>query len=229
VVADVKPEHIITPSVVVKQLDMATMVAKDQDFSADFTLVLAQQQQQQAAAQQQQRQECCAVVVWFDTDFTGRYCAGRWRRCHRLHPSSARRPSPCAASSLTARASSGRRGPGLHCPAAARPSWSPRRCWRPPPAAAPRADHPVKLSTSPLAPPTHWSQSVLTLPEPVTLLAAGAEAAAGDKAAHEIKARISMSRGKQHRLLDIVLEYSAACTDGSSVQHVVLYSMAVEG
>ncbi len=92
-----------------------------------------------------------------------------------------------------------------------------------------RADHPVKLSTGPSAPLTHWAQTVLTLPEPVTLLAPGAQAAAGEKAAHEIRGRISMSRGSKHRLLDMVLEYSAECTDGGRVQHTTLYSMEVVG
>ena len=45
----------------------------------------------------------------------------------------------------------------------------------------------------------------------------------------KIDLRISMSRGKKHRLLDIVLEYSAACSDGSKVQQAALYSMEVEG
>jgi RecJ-like exonuclease len=93
----------------------------------------------------------------------------------------------------------------------------------------PRADQPVTLSTGPSAPLTHWAQTVLTLPEPVTLLAPGAEAAAGQKAAHEIRGRISMSRGSKHRLLDMVLEYSAACTDGSRVEQVTMYSMEVVG
>jgi hypothetical protein len=68
---------------------------------------------------------------------------------------------------------------------------------------------------------------VLTLPEPITLLAEGAEAPAGQRAAREVKGRISMTRGKKHRLLDIVLEYSAKCTDGSSVQHTAMYTMQV--
>lgn len=90
-------------------------------------------------------------------------------------------------------------------------------------------EHPVKLSTSPSAPTTHWAQTVLALPEPVTLLAEGAAAAAGERAAREVKGRISMSRGKKHRLLDIVLEYSARCTDGSVVEQAAMYTMQVDG
>ncbi len=70
--AEVKPEHLITPPVVVKQLDMATMVPEDQDFSSEFSLVLGEA----AAAAAGGRQQCCALVVWFDTDFTARFCAG---------------------------------------------------------------------------------------------------------------------------------------------------------
>jgi protein arginine N-methyltransferase 3 len=71
-VTPVRPKDIITPSVVVKELDLATMAPEDQDFSAEFVLVLG------GPGARGSSQQCCAVVVWFDTDFTGRFCKGGW-------------------------------------------------------------------------------------------------------------------------------------------------------
>eukprot|EP00955_Chlamydomonas_euryale_P118333 366534-Chlamydomonas_euryale.AAC.10 len=67
----VKPEHIVTHDVRVKELDLCTMAASEQDFTADFTLTA------KPAADGGADTGCvevAAVVLWFDTEFSARVC-----------------------------------------------------------------------------------------------------------------------------------------------------------
>ena len=111
------------------------------------------------------------------------------------------------------------------------------------------AEAPVRLSTSPREPATHWAQTVLVLQEPVTLSClAGSEAAAGTIGATDgssapappsqlpkatapcLSGRVSMVRNRfKHRFLDISLEYRAQLSDGRVVQHTTMYTMSVSG
>lgn len=74
---------------------------------------------------------------------------------------------------------------------------------------------PTVLSTSPYTPKTHWSQTILTFQEPITIalgeysgLSSGA---VGTNAcpASKIQCRISIARGAEHRSIDISMELSA--------------------
>jgi protein arginine N-methyltransferase 3 len=89
------------------------------------------------------------------------------------------------------------------------------------------AERPVTLSTSPLAPPTHWAQTVLLLRAPLRW---APRAAAGPGDAVALTGQLSMSRSRQtHRSLDIVLRYTPRYADGTSgEEQVVLYGMGVE-
>lgn len=89
---------------------------------------------------------------------------------------------------------------------------------------------PVELSTSPQGPQTHWAQTVLVLPEPVRLVPAGAAGGAGGEAV-TLQGRISMARRRrQHRCLDISVDYRAVHADGTQgVQRAQLYSLTVTG
>lgn len=111
------------------------------------------------------------------------------------------------------------------------------------------AKQPVTLTTSPFAPPTHWSQTLLHLKHPIpvssspaasaaapaapaaaaTAPQAGFDAAAAAPAsAPAVTGRISMCRNaSRHRSLDISLEVSAALSDGSVIHDVLLYNMDV--
>ncbi|KXZ55523.1 hypothetical protein GPECTOR_2g1072 [Gonium pectorale] len=93
------------------------------------------------------------------------------------------------------------------------------------------AEHPVLLSTSPLSPPTHWAQTLLTLRRPVRLAPAGggaAGAAGGPPTASVISGRLSVVRSRaKHRSLDIGLQYRAEMSDGSVVEEAQLYHMSV--
>jgi type I protein arginine methyltransferase len=62
-VRPVHPQDLCTEGVLVKSLDVATMTAEDQDFTAEFTL-------RPGAGPR----ECHALVLWFDTLFTDRFC-----------------------------------------------------------------------------------------------------------------------------------------------------------
>lgn len=153
-VLPVSPQHLATSTVTIKTLDLCTMTAEDQDFTAEFRLTPLDSD---GAAQQ----EVASVVLWFDTDFSA-----------------------------------------ARCP-----------------------EHPVKLSTAPHSPLTHWAQTVLPLSQPVTLSATG-----GAKAAKEITGRLSMARNKgKHRSLDIGLQYRAVLGDGSVVEAAGVYAMSVLG
>jgi len=92
------------------------------------------------------------------------------------------------------------------------------------------SDTPVELSTSPHSPQTHWAQTVLVLPAPVVLVPASqAAGAAGEAVA--LQGRISMvRRRRQHRCLDISIDYRAVHADGTQgAQRAQLYSLTVSG
>lgn len=55
---------LVTESVRVKTLDLVTMRAEDQDFSADFTLT----------SSSSVSSLCSSIVIWFDTEFSSRFC-----------------------------------------------------------------------------------------------------------------------------------------------------------
>jgi protein arginine N-methyltransferase 3 len=71
----VKPSEIITEDVKVKELDLCTMRAQDQDFTAEFTLTSKVPEGAEGPAAAASAQECHAIVLWFDTDFSSRFCA----------------------------------------------------------------------------------------------------------------------------------------------------------
>lgn len=79
---------------------------------------------------------------------------------------------------------------------------------------------PTVLSTSPYTPPTHWSQTLLTLTEPISLtsktLTTKSCSMVGSEVnpAVKIDARISIARGIEHRSIDISLEVTAIGSDG---------------
>ncbi|KAI3715648.1 hypothetical protein L6452_22634 [Arctium lappa] len=78
---------------------------------------------------------------------------------------------------------------------------------------------PTVLSTSPYTPPTHWSQTLLTFREPISLtskmLVNGSSTVGTDVApAIRIDSRISIARGVEHRSIDISLEVAAIGFDG---------------
>ena len=80
---------------------------------------------------------------------------------------------------------------------------------------------PVVLSTSPHTPKTHWSQTILTFPEPIAMasgkLSDDRLAAVGTDAcpAMKIHLRISIARAVEHRSIDISLETAGIGSDGS--------------
>ncbi|XP_027165818.1 probable protein arginine N-methyltransferase 3 [Coffea eugenioides] len=80
---------------------------------------------------------------------------------------------------------------------------------------------PTILSTSPNTPKTHWSQTILTFKEPITMgkgkqVGSDGSGAVGSDAcpAGRIQSRISIVRGAQHRSIDISMEISAIGPDG---------------
>lgn len=79
---------------------------------------------------------------------------------------------------------------------------------------------PVILSTSPYTRKTHWSQTILTFQEPITI-ALGKHGGNGSGAvgtescpAVRINSRISIVRATVHRSIDISMETSATGADG---------------
>ncbi|GIL79699.1 hypothetical protein Vretimale_12350, partial [Volvox reticuliferus] len=85
VVLEVRPEHILTDTACVKELDLCTMRPEDQDFTAEFRLQalparpqalqpLGDQQQQQEHEEQQQQREVGCIALWFETAFSERHC-----------------------------------------------------------------------------------------------------------------------------------------------------------
>ncbi|XP_076927323.1 putative protein arginine N-methyltransferase 3 [Bidens hawaiensis] len=79
---------------------------------------------------------------------------------------------------------------------------------------------PTVLSTSPYTPPTHWSQTLLTLCEPISLTFKKLTSKSCSKVGSEvnpavkINARISIARGVEHRSIDISLEVTTIGFDG---------------
>ncbi|KAK9046889.1 hypothetical protein V6N11_052761 [Hibiscus sabdariffa] len=80
---------------------------------------------------------------------------------------------------------------------------------------------PTVLSTSPYTPKTHWSQTVLTFREPISVAASREFTAEGSAdvgtdacPASKILLRISIARATQHRCIDISLETAGVCPDG---------------
>ncbi|KAK8579773.1 hypothetical protein V6N13_142946 [Hibiscus sabdariffa] len=80
---------------------------------------------------------------------------------------------------------------------------------------------PTVLSTSPYTPKTHWSQTILTFREPISVAASREFAAEGSAdvgtdacPASKILLRISIARATQHRCIDISLETAGVCPDG---------------
>ncbi|GFS38944.1 protein arginine methyltransferase 3 [Actinidia rufa] len=82
---------------------------------------------------------------------------------------------------------------------------------------------PIVLSTSPYAPKTHWSQTILTFKEPIAIASALAKldfdrlAAVGTESCPAVKihSRISIARAaSQHRCIDISLEIAVIGPDG---------------
>jgi hypothetical protein len=92
---------------------------------------------------------------------------------------------------------------------------------------------PVKLSTSPHSPATHWAQTVLPLQQPVMLSGETDGVLAGSGGVVTAKCltgRLSMSRNTaKHRSLDIALEVKASLSDGTVVHHTRIYTMDVLG
>ncbi|RWW24444.1 hypothetical protein BHE74_00002623 [Ensete ventricosum] len=78
---------------------------------------------------------------------------------------------------------------------------------------------PAMLSTSPYTPRTHWSQTILTFREPITMTSSDAfvssTAAIGTEGspAVRIRSRISIARSSGHRSIDISLEISGISSD----------------
>ena len=60
--------------VAMQELDLCTMRASDQDFSAEFALVAAASSSSDPLAAAATARECHAIVLWFDTDFSSRHC-----------------------------------------------------------------------------------------------------------------------------------------------------------
>lgn len=85
---------------------------------------------------------------------------------------------------------------------------------------------PQELHTGPYAPATHWAQTVLVLPTPVTMAPAAVNAPG---AAAALRGRLSMSRSVgRHRMLDISVEYAPLWSDGTLGEgHIQLYAMGV--
>lgn len=73
-------------------------------------------------------------------------------------------------------------------------------------------DHPVTLSTSPLAPQTHWHQAVLELDAPIRVALGGASGAATS-----LRGRVSLARAPSHRGVDVSLEVEGVGVDGARV------------
>jgi protein arginine N-methyltransferase 3 len=65
-VHSVDAADLVTESVRVKTLDLVTMKAEDQDFSSAFTL--------SSPSESSSVSTCSSVVIWFDTEFSSRFC-----------------------------------------------------------------------------------------------------------------------------------------------------------
>ncbi|KAL3139655.1 hypothetical protein ABBQ38_003972 [Trebouxia sp. C0009 RCD-2024] len=152
---DVSSQDMLSTSCQLRQLDIAHMTASDASFSTDFVL-------EPSPESCSGPQECHAFVLWFDTDFSSRFCK----------------------------------------------------------------EHPVKLSTSPYTPQTHWCQTVLVLRKPILFGASKDES--GTKVATAIEGRFSMARSNQHRGIDMSVEYTAQYSNGSyGPSDVQIFSMTM--
>ena len=58
-----------------QELDLCTMKASDQDFSAEFSLTASSlPSSSDPSSTTASPRECHAIVLWFDTDFSSRHC-----------------------------------------------------------------------------------------------------------------------------------------------------------
>lgn len=82
---------------------------------------------------------------------------------------------------------------------------------------------PTVLSTSPYTPKTHWSQTILTLREPIALAVGKADfekcggggvVGTDECPASRMESRISIVRAPQHRSIDISMEVAVVGMDG---------------
>ncbi|KAI5082237.1 hypothetical protein GOP47_0001980 [Adiantum capillus-veneris] len=154
----VESKDIVTNSCLLQTFDLVTMADSDVDFTASFELSLLASLVMEAG---QDSVVCYGLVVWFDTQFSSRFCQ----------------------------------------------------------------ENPVVLSTSPHTPKTHWSQTLLTLQEPVCLaisttpvqhsMTSGKVGTAASPAI-ALKGRISIARSSRHRSIDISLEMVAVAQSGST-------------
>lgn len=70
---------LVTGEVQIKQLDLCTMKAEDQDFTAEFTLTplplpAAAADGTSSSSSAAAARACHAIVLWFDTEFSSRHC-----------------------------------------------------------------------------------------------------------------------------------------------------------
>lgn len=171
-VVPVEAKHVVSHAAVIKELDLTTCAASDQYFNAPFTLQLNPQAPALSPASPTAAPpsfvEVAALVLWFDVDFSPRFCT----------------------------------------------------------------DHPVKLSTSPSEPLTHWAQTVLALQVPIRLGLPGQDEGLGgtEEVAERLVGRVSFGQGSRHRSLDISLEVEGVSYAGKSLcQQTMLYHMSVDG
>ncbi|CAA7016215.1 unnamed protein product [Microthlaspi erraticum] len=84
-------------------------------------------------------------------------------------------------------------------------------------------ENPTVLSTSPYTPPTHWSQTVLTFKEPISVAPATLLSGGDDRRgaigtvecpAARIHLRVSVARASEHRSIDISLEATGVSSKG---------------
>uniref|UniRef100_A0A1J3CXD8 type I protein arginine methyltransferase n=1 Tax=Noccaea caerulescens TaxID=107243 RepID=A0A1J3CXD8_NOCCA len=84
-------------------------------------------------------------------------------------------------------------------------------------------ENPTILSTSPYTPPTHWSQTVLTFKEPISVAPATLLSGGNDRRgaigtaecpASSIHLRVSVARASEHRSIDISLEATGVSSKG---------------
>ncbi|CAD5181458.1 unnamed protein product [Musa acuminata subsp. malaccensis] len=152
IVDAIDSRDIMTESVVIHSIDLATMKIDEMDFTAIFELKLRTDPANNATSR---TCPCYGIVLWFDTGFTNRFCK----------------------------------------------------------------EMPTILSTSPYTPRTHWSQTILTFREPITMTSSDAfvstTAAVGteESPAVRIRARISIARSSEHRSIDISQEISGISSD----------------
>jgi len=148
----------LSPGVKFHSLDLARMARDEQDFSsAEFCVMTkagAEAEAEAAEAAEAEAATATCFVLWFDTEFSSRFCT----------------------------------------------------------------EMPAVLGTGPNETATHWAQTVLPLKETIDL-----------KGCQGVKGRISMSRQKVHRTLDISVEYRVVVTGGGEGPTVTqLFSIGVK-